>query len=211
MQLIYWLDLFGTFIFAISGVLAAARQRYDLFGIILIAAVTAMGGGTVRELLLGTPREIFWFRNPAYLAAILAAVLFSLLFLRRIGELRKWLLYSDALGLGVFMLIGISRAQAVSMPPYIALVMGLITAIAGGIFRDLLCQVRPLVLHREFYATAGFIGGLLYFGLLLLFPGLDPLYPGFALIAAVTGLRLLSLHRHWSLPRFFYAGSDEDQ
>lgn len=210
MQVIYYLDLFGTFIFAVSGVLAAARQRYDLFGVILIAAVTAMGGGTVRELLLGGGQTLFWFRDSAYIIAVLAAVAVTLLYLKRIDELRKWLFYSDAVGLGVFMFIGISRAAASGLSPHISIILGLITAIAGGMMRDLLCQVRPLVLHREFYATAGFCGGLIYYALVTLFPRLPSHYAGFALIVTVIALRLLSLYQNWALPKFFYQETDQN-
>jgi uncharacterized membrane protein YeiH len=158
---LYLLDLFGVAVFAVSGALTAGRKSMDLFGVIVIAVITAIGGGTVRDLLLDE-RPIFWIENPTYLLVILAAAGATLAYGRFFTPPRASLLVADAFGLAVFTFIGAQTAHAAGAPSIIVVLMGTITGAAGGIMRDVLCAEVPLILRREVYATASIAGGAVY-------------------------------------------------
>jgi uncharacterized membrane protein YeiH len=149
-------------VFAISGVLAAGRKRLDWLGVAVIAVVTAIGGGTLRDLLLDR-NPIFWIADPTYLVVILAATAFTLFYVRvRIPNPRA-LLVADALGLAFFTIGGVQIAQQSGLSGLIAILMGTITGVAGGVVRDVLCAEIPLILMRgHLYATATIVGAALY-------------------------------------------------
>lgn len=159
--MIYYLDLFGIAVFAIAGVIAAERKQMDVFGAVVVAIVTGIGGGTLRDVLLGL-QPVFWIVNPTYIiVAILAAIAtFTYTQYGRvpIGSLR----IADAFGLALFTVLGCERALAVDAPVLIVVLMGTITGVAGGVIRDLLCGEIPLILRREIYATASLLGGTIY-------------------------------------------------
>jgi uncharacterized membrane protein YeiH len=158
---LYLLDLFGVAVFAVSGALTAGRKSMDLFGVIVIAVITAIGGGTVRDLLLDE-RPIFWIEDPTYLVVILAAAGATLAYGRFFTPPRASLLVADAFGLAVFTFIGAQTAHAAGAPSIIVVLMGTITGAAGGIMRDVLCAEVPLILRREIYATASIAGAAVY-------------------------------------------------
>jgi uncharacterized membrane protein YeiH len=158
---LYLLDLFGVAVFAVSGALTAGRKSMDLFGVIVIAVITAIGGGTVRDLLLDE-QPIFWIEDPTYLVVILAAAGATLVYRRFFTPPRISLLVADAFGLAVFTFIGAQTAYAAGVPAVIAVLMGTITGAAGGIMRDVLCAEVPLILRREIYATAAIIGATVF-------------------------------------------------
>jgi uncharacterized membrane protein YeiH len=158
---LYLLDLFGVAVFAVSGALTAGRKSMDLFGVIVIAVITAIGGGTVRDLLLDE-RPIFWIENSTYLLVILAAAGATLAYGRFFTPPRASLLVADAFGLAVFTFIGAQTAHAAGVPSIIVVLMGTITGAAGGVMRDVLCAEVPLILRREVYATASIAGGAVY-------------------------------------------------
>jgi uncharacterized membrane protein YeiH len=159
---IYFFDLFGTSVFALTGVLAAAKHRMDLFGMLVLATVTAIGGGTVRDMILGaTP--CFWLLDLNYLWIILATVCLSALFLRDLrADSLKLLPLADALGLALFSTIGASKALDFGYAWVIAIFMGVLTGVGGGMIRDVLCQRVPFVLQGEIYAVAAVLGSGLY-------------------------------------------------
>lgn len=199
-QLVYLIDLFGTAVFAFSGVLVAGRLRMDAIGVIVLAAVTAIGGGTIRDILIGA-RPLFWIADPTYLWVILATAALGM-WLARVPRRLPWyvLPLADALGLALFVVIGTKKALLFGTSDLVAVVMGVITGVAGGMIRDVLAREVPMVLQKEIYATACILGGLLYTASLNL--GLPHLA---AMAISMTGLllvRITAIFRHLSLPTF---------
>lgn len=161
-MLLYALDLFGTAVFAVSGALAAGRTgRMDIFGVLVIAGVTAIGGGTLRDVLLDR-HPVFWIGDTTYLAVIVVAALVTFIYTMRFEPPTVALLVADALGLAVFTIIGAEAAAASGAPPTVVVLMGVMTGVAGGVMRDLLCGDVPMILRQEIYATASLSGGLAY-------------------------------------------------
>lgn len=161
MTVFHFLDLIGTFVFAISGVRLAAEKRMDIFGALVIAVATAVGGGTIRDLLLGST-PVAWMQDVTYLYIILAAVILGLLFDRYIFELKNTLLIFDSIGLGVFTLAGMQKALNFGMSTEYAIILGITSATAGGILRDILANEVPVILRKEIYAAACLAGALAF-------------------------------------------------
>ncbi len=194
----YVLELGGVAVFAISGVLAAGRKSLDLLGVAVIAVVTAIGGGTLRDLLLDR-HPIFWIADPAYLWVILAATAVTLGYVRIWIASRRALLIADALGLAFFTIGGVQIAQQAGQSDAIALLMGTITGVAGGMFRDVLTGEIPLILRPgRLYATAAIAGAGLY--VLLAGRGVTKEAAALAGMAATAGLRLAAIFWRLELP-----------
>ena len=195
---LYLLDLFGVAVFAVSGALTAGRKSMDLFGVIVVAVITAIGGGTVRDVLLDE-RPIFWIVDPTYLIVILAATAATILYGRFLRPPTVSLLVVDAFGLAVFTFIGAQTAYAAGVPYLIVIVMGAITGSAGGIMRDVLCAEVPLILRREIYATASVAGAIVFVVLQEIGAGpLTSLLP----IATTFILRLAAIRFDLHVPPF---------
>ncbi len=158
---LYLLDLFGVAVFAIRGARTASRMCMDLFGVVVVAVITAIGGGTVRDVLLDD-RPVFWIEDPTYLIVILAAAAATLLYARFRRPPRASLLVADAFGLAVFTFIGAQTAYSAGVSDLIVVLMGTITGVAGDVMRDVLCAEVPLILRREVYATAAIAGATVY-------------------------------------------------
>jgi len=159
-QTLYSLDLLGTIVFAVTGLLAARRKELDLFGAIVIAMVTAIGGGTLRDLIIDVP--VFWTQQNIYIYVVVVSALL-LFFLARYKRLPvKLLLFLDALGLAVFTVVGTQKAMALGFSDPIAIMTGIMTGVVGGIMRDVLVGEVPLVFRKEIYATASFIGASIF-------------------------------------------------
>jgi len=157
---LYSLDLLGTVVFAITGLLAARRKQLDLFGAIVIAMVTAIGGGTLRDLIIDVP--VFWTQQDIYIYVVVISAML-LFFLARFKRLPvRLLLFLDALGLAVFTVIGTQKAMALGFSDPIAIMTGIMTGVAGGIIRDVLVGEVPLVFRKEIYATASFAGASIF-------------------------------------------------
>ena len=197
--MIYLLDLFGIAVFAISGALAAGRKKMDMFGIVVVALVTTIGGGTLRDIILGI-RPVFWVGDPASLIVASVAAVATFLAVRFIRIPHRTLLLFDAFGLALFTVLGCQRSMAVTDSQTIIVVMGILTGVAGGMIRDLLCGEIPVILRGEIYATASLLGGITYVGLRSL--GGDPGTVTIAAIVAALGLRLAAIHWRLSLPIF---------
>nr|WP_296752320.1 trimeric intracellular cation channel family protein [Thioalkalivibrio sp.] len=197
--LIYFLDLAGTFVFALSGGLAAARIRLDPFGFAVVAIVTGLGGGTLRNLLLDL-HPVAWIADPSYLIVCLAAAAVTFLFARLLESRLLWLRIADALGLGLFAVAGTQIALGAGTHGGIAVMMGVTTAIAGGMIRDVLCNEVPLVLQKEIYALAALLASTLY--VLLDLWGAGTWLAAGAAFTAGTGLRLAAIRWNLSLPPY---------
>ena len=195
----YLLDLFGVAVFAVSGALAAGHTGLDFLGVIVIAALTAVGGGTLRDLLLNR-HPIFWIADPTYLIVICAAALLTVFYVHVLPPPRDALLVADALGLAVFAMSGAQVAEAAKLSPIIVVLMGTMTGVAGGALRDVLSGKIPLILRRDIYATAAIAGVSLY--LLLQALGMKRLWAFGGGMAVVVVLRLLSILWGWQLPMF---------
>ncbi len=196
---VYGLDLFGTGVFAISGALSAGRKQMDLFGAVVLALVTAVGGGTFRDLVLGrTP--VFWVGDATYIVLAVGAGIAAFVMARYARCLIGMLAVADAVGLATFTVIGTRIAMDQGATPVIAVMMGVMTGVVGGMLRDVLSGEVPLVLRREIYATASLIGALIYV-LLAQNWGHSPGNVGAAALVTL-GIRLVALRWHLTLPRF---------
>jgi len=198
-MILYFLDLVGVAVFAVSGVLAARSRGLDLLGVIVIAAITAVGGGTLRDLLLNR-YPIFWLTDAQYLTVIIASALLTVAYVRVGPPPGKALLVADAVGLALFALSGAQVAEAAQCPAIIVVLMGTMTGVAGGVLRDVITAHVPLILRRDIYATAAIVGVALY--LLLQAFGLQRSAAFGAGMAVVIALRLLAIHWGLQLPIF---------
>jgi len=161
MNIVYSLDIIGTFAFAISGALVAMKNKFDLFGVAIIAFVTAVGGGMLRDILIDA-HPINWIGDLNYLWTIMIAVVFTFLFRSKIAPLRKTFFLFDTIGIAVFTLLGLQKGLSFDLHPIIALIMGMISAVFGGVIRDVLTNQVPLIFKKEIYALACLIGGVVY-------------------------------------------------
>lgn len=200
-MMLYFLDLLGVAVFAVSGALAAGRKGMDLLGVIVIAALTAIGGGTVRDVLLDR-HPIFWIADPVYLLVILAAAGATLVYARWRPPPGNLLLFADAAGLALFTLLGAQIAEKSGLSPIIVVLMGTMTGSAGGVLRDILSAEIPLILRRDIYATAAIVGASFY--LLAQSLGLTRDWSFAIGLAVVMGLRVYAIGRGWRLPTFHW-------
>ncbi|MCT4674249.1 MAG: trimeric intracellular cation channel family protein [Prolixibacteraceae bacterium] len=198
MSLIFILDLIGTMAFAISGTLSAMEKKFDLFGALFIAFLTAIGGGTVRDCLIGST-PVTWMQTPSYFIAVFMGFMATILFKRRVLRLKKTLFLFDTIGIAIFTVIGIEKGLMFGLPAYSAILMGISTAVVGGALRDVFCNDIPLIFHREVYATACLIGGILY--ALMNYIGLNENLTILITTLTIIMIRLLSVRFNWSLPK----------
>ncbi|WP_037373774.1 trimeric intracellular cation channel family protein [Salinimicrobium xinjiangense] len=194
------LDLLGTVAFAISGALAAMNRRLDLFGIFIIAFVTAIGGGTVRDMLIGnTP--VTWMENIIYIYLIGVVTIFAIIFRRKLNHLKKSLFLFDTIGLGVFTITGVEMGIQNDLNPIISITLGAMTGTFGGVIRDILCNEIPVIFRKEIYATASITGGLAFIILHEIGVNQDIIYVGTSLTVII--IRLIVVKYHISLPSFY--------
>jgi uncharacterized membrane protein YeiH len=198
MNIIYLLDLVGTAAFAASGAWVGVRKRMDLFGVLVLGMVTAVGGGTLRDLLLGdTPP--FSLKDESYIYIAISVSLIVFANRVRFKLLEKPLLYFDAVGLGTFVVIGTTKALDFQLGWLGAILMGVMTGTAGGVFRDVLANQVPLILRREIYASACVAGGALL--VILEQSGAGRLVAALLAAGTVIIVRLLAIRYGWGLPR----------
>jgi len=194
------IDILGTIAFAISGVLVAMEKKLDLFGVLIIAFVTAVGGGTLRDMLIGnTP--VLWMRESVYIFTIIGTVIFAILFVNQLKYLRKTLFLFDTIGIGLFTMVGIEKGLSAELMPIMSIILGTITASFGGVIRDILCNKIPVIFHKEIYATACILGGVSYF-LLIQLP-IDGAYAYIAAILIIILVRILAVKFHIALPSIY--------
>lgn len=204
-QAMIFLDWFGVVVFATTGSLAAARKGMDLFGFILLGTATGIGGGTIRDTVLGaTP--VFWITSPEYLLACVA-VSSAVFFLAHIPQSREALLLRfDAVGLALFTVLGADRTLALAGGPVAAVAMGIVTATFGGVVRDVLSGESPGILSREVYASAALAGASMF--VLLHEGGAGREIAVIVGFSAAAAIRFGALHWGWSLPRYGARGAD---
>lgn len=198
MDLIYILDIIGTFAFAISGALVASKKEFDLFGVIIIAFVTAVGGGMTRDVLINA-HPINWIGDLNYIWTILAAVVFTFLFKSKIAPLSKTMFLFDTIGIGVFTLLGVQKGLSYELHPFIAVVMGMVSSVIGGVIRDVLTNEVPLIFKKEIYASACLAGGTVY--LITNHFELSENFQFIATVLTVIIIRLLAVKYHLQLPK----------
>ena len=189
-------EIIGTIAFAISGIRLAAAKSFDWFGAYTVGLVTAIGGGTVRDLLLeATP---FWMVNGWYLGVTGLALVIVILLKRYLVKLNKTFFVFDTIGLALFVVIGIQKTLEYGFPMWTAIVMGTITGALGGVLRDILINEEPLVFRKDVYATACIAGGIVYWGILL--GGGSSVLQQSTCAASVIIIRLLAAKYNWSIP-----------
>lgn len=197
------IDILGTLAFAISGVLTAMHKRLDFFGILIIAFVTALGGGTLRDILLDV--KIVWMQNITYVYLILMASFFAIIFRKKLNYLRKTLFLFDTIGIALFTMVGIEKGIQLGLHPIICISLGTISACFGGVIRDILCNEIPIIFRKEIYATACILGGVFYF--LLKLTVLDINWVVVISGSVVVIVRLLAVKYKLALPSL-YAKND---
>ena len=200
-MLVYWLDILGTAVFAISGVLLAGKLRMDPFGVLVLGVVTALGGGTIRDMALANG-PVFWVKDPTDLVVAMVTCLVTILLVHQPRRTPKWVLpVLDAIGLAVFVGIGVNKAFAAEANPLVAICMGVITGVGGGIIRDVLAREIPMILRTEIYATACIIGGIVHATAFYTFD--MPLQQAMLLGMAITlSIRLAAIRWRLKLPTF---------
>ncbi|MEY4922202.1 MAG: hypothetical protein RLY17_919 [Pseudomonadota bacterium] len=200
-MLVYWLDILGTAVFAISGVLLAGKLRMDPFGVLVLGVVTALGGGTIRDMALANG-PVFWVKDPTDLVVAMMTCLVTILLVHQPRRTPKWVLpVLDAIGLAVFVGIGVNKAFAAGANPLVAICMGVITGVGGGIIRDVLAREIPMILRTEIYATACIIGGIVHATAFYTFD--MPLQQAMLLGMAITlSIRLAAIRWRLKLPIF---------
>jgi uncharacterized membrane protein YeiH len=196
MDFIYFLDLFGVLVFAISGVLTAVEKKFDLVGSVVIGFVTALGGGTIRDLLIGeTP--VGWMKDMNYLYMLVPALILCFFFRKYIMKLRRSLFLFDTLGIGVFTILGMQKTLEAGLHPIIAVMMGVVSAVFGGVTRDVLTNEVPLIFRKEIYATAC-VAGAIVFGVLDYFNP-DQWYNLIPAIFSIFIIRYFSVKNGWMI------------
>lgn len=194
---IYAVDIIGTLVFAISGVLTAVDKKFDFVGAIVIGTVTAIGGGTIRDLLIGaTP--VGWLQDINYLVTIFSAILICYFFHDPVRRWRKGMFIFDTIGIGMFTILGVQKTLAIGLDPMIAITMGVVSAVFGGVIRDILTNREPLIFRREIYATACLVGAFIYVLTFNLFENQNICMS--LGVGSVIIIRALSVKFHWSLP-----------
>lgn len=189
-------DYTGTFAFAISGIRLASAKQFDWFGAYVIGVVTAVGGGTLRDILLNaTP---FWMEQASYLIISALALLFVIIFRKYVISLNNTFFIFDAIGLGLFGVVGIEKALAFGFPMWVAVVMGTITGAFGGMTRDILINEVPLIFRKDIYALACVLGGIVYY--VCLQGGLSAIFTQFIAAASIFITRILAVKYHISVP-----------
>lgn len=196
LELIYYIDLLGTMVFAISGSMAANRFGIDVFGSAFTGFVTAIGGGSLRDVFLNL-RPV-WVEDGNYLIVIFIGVLISTLFNKHLDRFARTLFLFDALGIGFFTLVGVEKSLINESSTIAAVMLGMFSASMGGVIRDVLMNVTPLILRKEVYASACLAGAIIY--VLLTLTAIDPRINAFICVAVVFGIRFLAVRYNYSLP-----------
>lgn len=198
MDLQYILELLGTFVFAISGALAVRDKEHDIFGAGFTGFVTAIGGGSLRDLLLDA-HPLVWIKDILFLYAILLGILAAFAFPGFLSRLRKTMFLFDTLGLGFFTILGVEKSLALGVRPEIAAIMGMFSGVMGGVLRDTLVNEIPILFRKEIYATAGLAGAILY--LVMDYFGLSRDFSLLVSISVIILIRLVAVKYKLSLPK----------
>jgi uncharacterized membrane protein YeiH len=194
------IDILGTVAFAISGVLVALNKKMDPFGVLIIAFVTAVGGGTLRDVMIGI-NPVSWMTNMTYVYVIFGATVFAILLRSKINYLRTSLFLFDTIGIGLYTVVGIEKGLNAGLHPIICISLGTMTACFGGVIRDILCNEIPVIFRKEVYATACILGGLTYFVLRKFMADTNLIFV-IAIIVVIV-IRLVAVKFKISLPSLY--------
>ena len=201
------IEILGTISFSMSGSFAAMQKRLDPFGVLIIAFVTSVGGGTVRDLLLDVP--VFWMVDILTFVLILSTCVLSMIFKSIEKNFKVTLFIFDSFGLGLFTIIGIQKGLTLGYNPLICLTLGTITGCFGGIIRDILLNRIPLIFRKEIYATACIVGGGIFL-LLTSFSRLSYTVVQIFTILLIVAIRTLAVKYHWRIPKFYGYESNQE-
>ena len=199
MSLFLIIDILGTIAFAVSGALTATRKKMDLFGIFIIAFVTAVGGGTLRDVLIDA--NVVWMRNLTFVYVIIISAIVAIIFREKLQYVKRSLFLFDTIGIALYTIVGIEKGIAANFPPLICIALGTMSACFGGVIRDILCNEIPIIFRKNIYATACILGGVAYFVLRKFGVGEN-------LVVIISGsivitMRLLAVTFNWSLPSIY--------
>jgi uncharacterized membrane protein YeiH len=195
-----FINILGSFSLAVSGALTAMHKRFDVFGVFIVGFVTAVGGGTMRDMFL-TEREVFWLHDTSPLYAILIGTVLAILFRSKIKHLNKPLLLFDAIGLGLFTITGVQIGINQNLELINCVILGTITGTFGGIIRDILVNEIPVIFRKEVYATISILGGFVYY--FLANSNLESLWTNLIPIVLIIALRLIVVYYKISLPSIY--------
>ena len=197
---LHWVDLAGVAVFAVAGTLMAYKKHMDGFGVVVLASVTAIGGGTLRDMILDLP--VFWVQDPSFFYVIILAAFSTIIWLRSKDTFPlRYLFFADAIGLAFFNVMGLQKAMIYGASPLIAIALGTMTGVFGGLIRDVICREIPMVLKSELYATACILGGASYFMFRKL--PFESAYGYIAAIIVVIIIRLLAVKFKIALPNIY--------
>jgi len=194
------IELLGTVAFAMSGSFAAMQKRLDPFGVLIIAFITSVGGGTVRDVLLDVP--VFWMHDLIMCTVIFITCIFSMIFKSIENKFQVTLFIFDSFGLGLFTIVGIQKGLNADLHPLICLTLGTITGCFGGIIRDILLNRIPLIFRKEIYATACIVGGSVFL-ILVNYSRLSYAFVQISTILLIVAIRTLAVKYHWQMPKFY--------
>ena len=200
-MLLHYLFIMGICVEAVTGALAAGRKQMDFFGVVMIACITALGGGTVRDTLFNT-YPLTWVSHPEYLLYTSLAALITIMVAKHLSRVLRLFLILDALGLAAFVIIGTKKVVASGLPPSVAIISGMITGISGGMLRDILCNDIPLVLRKELYATIALGWALLF--ILLGHLGVEKQINIIITLIAIFATRVWAIFKQIEMPKFDY-------
>lgn len=200
MSLPYYIDMIGVLVFAISGALAAAGKKMyqDIFGVFFTGFISAIGGGTLRDVTLGV-YPLAWVQNIDYLVFITLGVLLTVIFKKAILKLHKVIFFLDTIGIGVYTILGVQKSLQYGVNPFAAIILGMISAVFGGVIRDTLINELPLIFQKEIYATACLAGAVVY--VLLDYYGIHTDWNAIGCILLIIIVRLIAVKYQLSLPK----------
>lgn len=205
MDVILVLDILGVISFSISGVLTSMRKQMDAFGILIIAFVTSVGGGTLRDVLLNAP--VGWLTNMTYVYTIIGSSIFAVVFRKRLNFFRKSLFLFDTLGIGLYTVVGVEKGIGADLHPIICIAFGTMSACFGGVIRDILCNEIPVIFRKEIYATACILGGFTYFAISYFNAPEGIVFIGSFLV--VISIRLVAVIFKISLPNIYHLNEEK--
>lgn len=208
MSLFLLLDFLGTIAFATSGALTAMHKKLDIFGIFIIGFVTAIGGGTLRDVLTGST-PVIWMEQTFYIYTIGITVVLAIIFRRYLNHLRKSLFLFDTIGLGIFTITGVETGIQNGLDPIISIALGAMTGTFGGVIRDTLCNEIPVIFRKEVYATACIVGALAF--VVMNKFGVNEDFTYIVTSLTVITIRLFVVRYHISLPSFYVTSGENGE
>ena len=208
MKVLYIIEVLGNLSFALSGAISGIRKRLDIFGVLIITFVSSVGGGTVRDILIGS-FPVAWMQDILTISTILTGYLIALFFYRYILYLNKTIFWLDTIGLALFSTIAVEKGIEFNMSPPVCVALGAITGCFGGIIRDVILNEIPYVFRKDIYASACIAGGSCYFITAWLFPQVGDYLPSTVSVAVVILIRIGATYFNWRLPLIYKIEKDK--